>query len=148
MTLRPAASPGLGERLFPPGSDRAIHLLRAAWPRAVGEELARRTEVLAVEGRTLRIRVPDASWGRVLHRLEREILMRLRRALGSSTPGRLGFTVGPVGAPPEEREPAVREDAEAPELVRVEAAAIQDPELRGRFVEVAARYLARRRRNG
>jgi predicted nucleic acid-binding Zn ribbon protein len=125
-----------------------IHLLRAAWGPAVGEELARRTEVLALEGRTLRIRVPDVSWGKVLHRMERDILIRLRRVGGEATPGRLGFTVGQVATPPEA---AADKPGPSPEIsagLREEASVIEDPELRERFLEAATRYLGRRRRHG
>jgi hypothetical protein len=147
--LNRAIPEGLASRLFPPGSERAVHLCRAAWPRAVGEELARRTEVLALEGRTLRVLVPDGGWRRVLHRMEREILSRLREVVGGMGPTRIGFTEGFVPPPPAgARAPrATVGPLEPSAAVQEGAEAISDPELRSAFLEVAARYLERSRRH-
>src|SRR5262245_39338259 len=106
--------PGLAARLFRPGSPQALALLRAAWPLAVGPDLARRTEILAIERNTLRLRVPDARWRNGLHRMQPEILARLRSVAGELAPGRLGFTEGPAPASPAAPEPApVLHDAPA-----------------------------------
>jgi hypothetical protein len=142
---------GLARRLFPPGSPQRLELVRAAWPRAVGADLARRTEVLALEGRTLRVRVPDASWRKVLHRMRGQILGRLADVAGAAAPDRLGFQEETLAAralsassfaPAPSRRDAMPSPPEA--LVR-EAEAIADPELRRAFLDAAARYLARGR---
>jgi hypothetical protein len=149
VALQRAISPGTANRLFPPGSERALYLLRAAWPRAVGEELARRTEVLAVEGKTLRIRVPSGGWTKVLHRLAPRILSRLRDVAGEASPTRLGFTEGfeasPKVAEPGPESPPPSEPA--PPMVVEGAMRIADPEIRERFLATAARYLKRSDRN-
>ncbi|PYQ22807.1 MAG: hypothetical protein DMF81_10980, partial [Acidobacteria bacterium] len=75
------ASTGLASRIFRLPAAR-LALLKSAWPLAVGPELARRTEVLAVEGRTLRVRVPDTGWRKVLHRMQPQIVARLRGVAG------------------------------------------------------------------
>ena len=145
MALKPVASPGLGARLFAPGTPGETALLRAAWPLAVGADLGQRTEVTGIDHGTLRVRVPDARWRKVLHRMRREILARLRETAGPSAPYRLGFVEGPLSfVPPAaaERAPA-RTPAPAPSSVVGAAAAIQDPALRARFLESAARYLDR-----
>src|SRR4029453_5794720 len=73
---------------------RTLRLLEAAWPLAVGPELARRTEVLGIEGGTLRVRVPDAGWRKVLHRMQPQILGHLREIAGDLAPKRMGFVDG------------------------------------------------------
>ena len=137
----------LARRLFPPGSMQRLELMRAAWPLAVGEDLARRTEVLALEGRTLRVRVPDAGWRKVLHRLRGQILGRLAAVAGGAAPDRLGFQEGAphaaaAGRPVARPAAPARVPAPPPALAR-EAEAITDPDLRRSFLDVAARYLAR-----
>lgn len=145
MGMDRAGTAGLAARLFPPGSAQALAFLRAAWPRAVGADLARRTEVLACEGGTLRLRVPDARWRKVLHRMQREILGRLRGVAGGVAPRRLAFTEGPVAEAPgaATRVASKLEPRPLPLAVSQAAEAIPDPELRQRFVSAAARYLTR-----
>lgn len=144
MALKPAASQELARRLFAPGSPAALELLRSAWRRAVGADLGARTEVVGLEAGTLRIRVPDARWRTVLHRMRQDILVRLRETAGPAAPYRLGFVEGPVAPVPPSRSsappPPLRE---APPDVAAAAAAIEDAALRERFLESAARYLSR-----
>jgi Dna[CI] antecedent, DciA len=142
MPFGRAAAPSLASQLFGRQPAASLALLRAAWPHAVGKEIARRTEVLAIRGRTLLVRVPDAGWQKVLHRMERDILARMKQLAGDLGPMGLGFSLGPVadaaGAPP----PARRSDPPpAPAEVEAAAAAIDDPELRASFLRAAALYL-------
>lgn len=142
-----AIRPGIGSRLFPPGSEQTLYLVRAAWPRAVGEELARRTEVLAIEGKTLRVRVPTGGWRKALHRLSPQILSRLREVAGDASPSRLGFTEGfeassTAVAPPAEPPPPA--PGPPPPLLVEAAQAIQDKDIREGFLATAARYFRRR----
>jgi hypothetical protein len=135
----------LARRVFSTPTAR-LALLRAAWPVAVGPELARRTEVLALEGRSLRVRVPDTRWKKTLHRMSGQILPRLREISGSLAPLRLGFTTGPVKpmpALPPRRSPEHAPAVEPPAAVVAEAQAIEDPELRRQFLKTAAAYLGR-----
>jgi hypothetical protein len=100
MGLSRAGSSVSVARVFGRGTPAALALLKAAWPSAVGPELARRTEVLALEGSAMRVRIPDARWRKVLHRMQPEILERLRGVAGDLAPRRLGFSEGgPVSAP-------------------------------------------------
>ena len=149
MVLRPAQSVSLAGQLFGPSPERTAALVRAAWTRAVGPDLARRTEVVALEGTTLRIRVPDARWRKVLHRMQPELLTRLYALAGELAPRRLGFVEGPMagGTIPAAALPPVADEPPpavlpAPEVVRA-AEAIQDPEMRQAFLDMAGRYLAR-----
>src|SRR6185436_59263 len=91
MSFEPALGAPLAVRLFRPGSPEAVALLREAWPLAVGPELARRTHVLGVDAFALRVAVPDARWRKVLHRMQGDILARLRAVAGGLVPRRLGF---------------------------------------------------------
>jgi hypothetical protein len=134
----------LAAQLFGGRAEHRLALLRAVWPAAVGDELARRTEVVALDGSVLRIKVPDLRWQRQLLRMRGRILFQLRRAAGPIAPNRLGFVTGPVVEPPP-RPPAapVRAAAAAPRLVAEAARAIPDLELRERFLASAALYLDR-----
>jgi hypothetical protein len=148
MALERAIDPGMVRRLFPRGSERTLYLLRVAWPVAVGDELSRRTEVLAIEGDTLRIMVPSGGWQKVLHRLAPQILRRLREALGEVAPRRLGFTEGAVAeTPPAPVAEHATTPGELPESLRQAALGIPDPEIRAAFLETAARYLERSNRH-
>jgi hypothetical protein len=136
----------LASQLFGGHPERQLALLRAAWPAAVGPELARRTEVLGLEGRTLRVKVPDAGWRKVLHRMHRDILSRLYRTAGDLAPARLAFQEAPF-APAPARTPeraAAPPEVSLPAGLEQAAAAIEDDELRERFTRTAALYLQRR----
>jgi hypothetical protein len=141
------AGNGLAARLFEAEPAR-LALIKSAWPFAVGPELARRTEVLALEGRTLRVRVPDAGWRKALHRMQPQIVARLRTIAGPLGPSRLGFSEGQVAAPVEKRPAASAESGRpAPLGPEVTSAAerIADAELRREFLAAATRYLSRPR---
>jgi hypothetical protein len=146
MALRKVEPASLATQLFGAHPSRTMALIRAAWPRVVGPELARRTEVVAIEGITLRVRVPDARWQKVLHRMQPELLGRLRAMAGELAPRRLGFVAGsvPDPAPAPRAEPPVR-DAPPPSESLVRAAdVIEDPEVRRQFLDTAGRYMARK----
>jgi hypothetical protein len=148
MPFQAAGGVASARRLFGQRPVATLALLRAAWPLAVGRELAVRTEVLALEGRALRVRVPDARWRKALHRMEREILSRLRAVAEDLAPTRLGFSEGAVPDAFEgemRRAPQAIEPGPAPDEVAAEAAAIPDPEMRARFLRTAALYLERRK---
>ena len=148
MALQRLMTTSLARRLFGTVPARTLALVRAAWPRAVGPDLARRTEVLALDDGTLRVRVPDARWRKELHRMQRDILGRLREIVGDLAPRRMGFLEGPVvaalAAPvPEAARTTPTGPPAPPAEVLSGAAVLDDPELRRRFLEVAARYLER-----
>lgn len=149
---RPPVSAAKGSRtlaaqLFGGKPEHRLALVRAAWRSSVGPELARRTEVLAIEGRTLRVRVPDARWQKVLHRMRHDILRRLSETAGALAPSAIGFLLGEVAgadAPPvRAADAAPVRDVAVPEAIRVAANVIHDPEMRDRFTQTAARYLSR-----
>ena len=135
----------LASQLFGRKPEHVLLLLRAAWPAVVGPELARRTQVVGLEGRTLRVRVPDAGWRKVLHRMNRDILTRLYTMVGSLAPSALGLQEGQVvGAPaPKAGDARALPPAEVTATIRAAADVIGDPELRERFAASAALYLRR-----
>lgn len=137
--------PDFAARLFGAKPEHTLALLRAAWPGAVGEELARRTEVVAFDHGMLRIKVPDMRWQRTLVRMRGFILERLRRVAGRAAPRGLSFVTGEL--PPREAlveaTPLVASAAPAPAIVAKAAEAIPDPEIRERFLAAAGRYLSR-----
>ena len=141
-----AVARDVAEQLFGKTAERRLVLLRAAWPQAVGPELARRTEVIALEGNALRVRVPDAGWRKGLVRMKHEILGRLRGIAGGLAPSALGFVEAQpasMPAPVEPSPPLVRAPAPPTPDILAQAARIGDPELRDRFLASAARYLDR-----
>ena len=145
MALRRAGGSDVAARLFGGSPERVQALMRAAWPLAVGAELGRRTEVLGVEKGTLRIRVPDARWRLVLHRMQPDILRRLKEIAGSLAPWRIGFVEGGMAEPPATVVPDEAEAPVAPATLAGSAEAIADEEIRRRFLATAARYLDRSR---
>jgi len=139
-------NPRLAASLFGATPERRLALLRAAWPGAVGAELARRTEVMGLDAGVLRVRVPDAAWQRSLFRMRGQILSRLRRVAGDAAPRSLGFVQGGnlAAAPPVDPPVAPRApDAPAPASVRAAAQSIADPDVRAEFLKMAGRYLGR-----
>ena len=139
MAFGRAGSPSLASQLFGRNPAASLALLRACWPHAVGKEIARRSEILAVRGRTLLVRVPDPGWQKVLHRMEPEILARLRSLAAEIAPMRLGFSQGPVADTAEVARPTPHvAPASLPAEVEAAATAIGDDDLRARFLRAAA----------
>jgi hypothetical protein len=143
MPMKGLRDPGLAERLFGASQESALALLRAAWPAAVGPELARRTEVVTLDRGVLRVRVPDQTWRRGLVRMREDILARLRRIAGGVAPRALGFVEGPVALAAQPRPSQPTKKAPLPPALRAAAEAIPDPELRERFLAAATLYLGR-----
>ena len=136
--------PDLAARLFGARPEHTLALLRAAWPAAVGPELARRTEVVALDRGILRVKVPDLRWQRSLLRLRGDILSRLRSVAGAAAPRGLGFVAGELAEIPEAAPPPPPAPAPPPPAALVEAArAISDPDVQARFLAAASRYLGR-----
>jgi Dna[CI] antecedent, DciA len=147
MSLARPAAVDLAVRLFGASPAHTLALLRAAWPLAVGPELARRTEVVAIEGTTLRVKVADATWRKALLKIRGPLHGRLRRVAGDLAPARLAFCDGPVVCPPEVATPAAAVKPVQPLSSTLVAAAegIADADVRARFLDSAARYLTRSR---
>lgn len=125
-----------------PGS--AIAPLVAAWPAAVGDDVARNAwpARMSRDG-TLLINTSSSAWAFELTHLEAVVLEQLREAVGAEAPAALRFVPGPLPEPPapaapdvprRRREPSAEAVSEASELV----ARIADEELRQRVARAAA----------
>jgi hypothetical protein len=145
--MRSAADSDIAGRLFGAAPSARFTLVHELWPTIVGPEIAQRTEVVALDERTLRVRVGDIAWMRTLHRMQREIIGRLSRRIGPLAPKRLGFVEGKLSesvVKPPERSPEKAAVPPPPPHIAAAAEAIEDPELRQLFLNAAARYLDRR----
>ena len=123
------------------------------WPHVVGAGVARNSAPVGLRRDVLVVRVTDARWRRALHRMQRDIIVKMRDRIGPVlSPARLGFLEGQVAAPPAEPPWQATPPADPPAAVAVAAEAIDDPELRAMFLRTAGRYLensrARARREG
>jgi hypothetical protein len=121
----------------------------AAWPGAVGSEIARNAwpARLARDG-TLHVATSSSTWAFELKYLETEVRERLRARLGESVPKQLRFAPGPL---PSTTGESPEEGSQSPLTVRPEAraqaeslaAGIEDEELRKLVAEAAAASLER-----
>ena len=137
------------------GAQPALPLvaITAAWPNAVGAEVARQAWPLrlARDG-TLHVATSSATWAFELDRLSAEILDALAACLPEAAPGRLRFAVGPVPEPSARESDASQRLIQQPEPTSEEAAVaaaaaaeIDDPELRELAARAARASLARAR---
>lgn len=136
----------LASQLFGTTPEHTLILLRAAWPAVAGPELARRTEVVSLERKVLRVRVPDTTWRRVLSRMRGPILRRLREVAGRVAPHSIAFVEGPLERPaPEPRpaDPVPEPPTPLPVALVAAAESIVDPALRQGFLTAAGVYLRR-----
>jgi hypothetical protein len=131
------------------GPAGAMPELLAAWPAAVGEQIARNAWPARI-GRdgTLYVSVSSSTWAFELSQLAGEIAARLQQALGATAPRRLRFAPGPLperGAEgggkvkKERRKPTEAERRQAGRL----ASDIGDQELRKLVADAAAESLAK-----
>jgi len=143
---------GVERELSRTGSGEALALshVTAAWPRIVGDTVARQAWPLRL-GRdgTLHVATTSATWAFELDRLAPEIHARLAAALGDETPSALRFRVGPVPEPAalEPAASALEPTPEASEEASAEAdsaaSAIDDPDLRELVSRAARASLSR-----
>ena len=120
------------------GGESSLGRVVSAWPRAVGETVARNAWPLR-EGRdgTLHVATASSTWAFELDRLGPEIAARLEALLGEGAPKRFRFRPGPIPEPKrslESAENVPKERLDVPPEVAAAAASaaaeIDDPELR------------------
>jgi hypothetical protein len=112
----------------------------AAWKHAAGNGLKEHAVPLKLEDRTLTIAVADAIWQKQLHSMRGQLLFRVNSILGKPLVGALDFVVDPKLARPTVEQPARPEevpDNEVPLELWSAASAIQDKELRKKFLKTA-----------
>jgi hypothetical protein len=120
-----------------------------AWPRAVGDSIARNAWPARVSrDGTLHVATSSSAWAFELGLLEADIRERLEAALGPESPPRLRFAPGRLPEPPREpadrlltkpSKPTPQEEREAADL----AAPIEAENLRKVVAKAAAASLAK-----
>jgi hypothetical protein len=131
------------------GSAGAIADVVAAWPDAVGDQIAQNAwpARIARDG-TLHVATSSSAWAFELGLLEETLGERLAGALGDRAPARLRFAPGrlPEGAPPEPEAGEKRGPDVTPQHVQAGeelAATISDENLRKLVARAAAASLAK-----
>ena len=112
----------------------------AAWKHAAGEHLKEHTVPICLQDRILKIAVADAIWQKQLHSMRGQLLFRVNSILGKPLVGALDFVVDPKLAKPPVEQPAQRDellDNEVPLELWSAASAIQDKDLRKKFLQTA-----------
>ncbi len=144
----------LGKNIPPGRRDRifSLEFIRLKWPAMVGMELARRSEPISLSECILNVRVTDAAWGRMIMRLQRDILLRLQKTVGPDRVRHIRFVKD--GEPLWGDETMSRPDidgvsvsdgeqiAETSTQILEAATMIRDPGLRALVTRTASRYLA------
>jgi len=111
----------------------------AAWKHAAGDGLKEHAVPLKLENRTLTIAVADAIWQKQLHFMRGQLLFRVNSILGKPLVGALDFVIDPKLAKAPVIQPAQQEflDTEVPLELWSAASAIQDKDLRKKFLKTA-----------
>lgn len=136
--------------VLPRGSHRrlfSVDLIRLKWVDIVGTELALRSEPTSLGGGVLTVRVSEAVWGRMILKLQRDIVERLHGLVGTDAVGRIQFLRDGAkpwggGKPPTlmpKRKQITPEPL--PAHLTEEARSIEDEGLRDLVTRTAARYL-------
>ena len=119
----------------------------AAWKHAAGNGLKEHAVPLKLEDRTLTIAVADAIWQKQLHSMRGQLLFRVNSILGKPLVGALDFVIDPklakLSVEPLEREEEFL-DNEVPLELWSAASAIQDKDLRKKFLRTALLSLRRK----
>jgi hypothetical protein len=139
--LKAVLPPARRKRVF------SLGLIRAKWVDVVGRELAIRSEPTSLGDRLLTILVADAAWGRMILKLQRDIVSRVNRMVEPDLVRRIQFIRDgrlPWGSSPPAFAPDAGTPSEAEPSARILEAAqsIKDPVFRSRVARTAARYLA------
>ena len=112
----------------------------AAWKHAAGNGLKEHAVPLKLEDRTLTIAVADAIWQKQLHAMRGQMLFRVNSILGQSIVSAIEFVVDPKIAKARTETPKAPDqplDNEVPLEIWSAASAIQDKELRKKFLKTA-----------
>ena len=112
----------------------------AAWKHAAGDGLKEHAVPLKLADRTLTVAVADAIWQKQLYSMRGQLLFRVNSILGKPIVSVLDFVVDPKLVKPPMEQPAQREellDNEVPLELWSAASAIQDKELRKKFLQTA-----------
>jgi predicted nucleic acid-binding Zn ribbon protein len=73
-------------------ADLDLELLQKLWPALAGETLASVTQVVAIQGATVVINVPDLGWRRQLLKMKGQLLRNINEPWGSQRITEIAFT--------------------------------------------------------
>ena len=110
------------------GHFELVRLIRI-WPEAVGENIARRTEVSSLRFHTAVVRVSTAMWIQELNLMRPQILSRLQTAMRNDAVREIRFVPGRLGRRERKRLQSVGRVTRRP----IELPELKDPELRRAF---------------
>ncbi len=128
-----------------PAVDERLAAVRAAWPEAAGEALARHAAPARIDrAGALLVHAADASWMHAIELEHRTILRRLGAVMGDAAPTGLRVAIGPVRRPAEVPEDAPTPiDPAARERAREMVSDVADPRLRTALEQAVAKALSR-----
>ncbi len=138
------------ESALPPAARRRIYslpLVEKRWASVVGPEIARRSEPEALERGVLTIRVTDPAWGKMILKLQNQIVPALNRAVGKGLVRRITFTKRDKLQNTTSNAPAPEvpvAPGPPPESVMRASSGIADEELRAAVRKSASLYLRAR----
>ncbi len=119
----------------------------AAWKHAIGDGLKPHTNALKLEGKTLVVAVRDPIWQSQLQTMKGHLLFRLNSILGQPLLNDILLVVDPKSVSVvTEKEPDVTVDNEVPIELWSAASAIDDRQLRQKFLKAATAALKRKER--
>jgi len=124
----------------------------AIWRRVAGDSLNEHAIAVALDGSTLRIAVADRNWQRNLSELSKEMLFRLNFIFGSAEVKRLEFVIDKAAVSNSFKGTIDNAAAEAEALdeigepLRKAADAIEDDDMRRKFLLAAGSCLASQKR--
>jgi len=136
--------------LSPSGNELEKTLVLAAWRRAVGEVLGRRSRALELSGTKLTVAVSDESWKQHLEGIADQMIFKINSVLRSPSVTFIEFVSRPDlfegdGVSMVEDNSWISEIDE--DLIK-SAKTIEDESLREEFVRMTAKLSARRKRMG
>jgi hypothetical protein len=120
----------------------------AAWKHAIGDGLKPHTTAKRLEGKTLIVAVRDAIWQNQLNTMKSHLLFRVNSILGQALLNNIELVIDPKSlkvASPEKKADATL-DNEVPIELWSAASAIEDRQLRQKFLRAATAALKRKER--
>lgn len=116
-----------------------------AWKRIAGEGLADHARPISLRTETLIVEVADDVWKKQLERMSRELTSRINKLLRREVVKAIEFRVNAKLLKRASSSSRTRQSTKSlPESVISSAAAIDDPELRDRFIRAATNCIDRR----
>jgi len=134
-------------RAVGPSDEVAEAAALAAWKHSVGEGLQNHAVATKLDAGNLIVEVRDAIWQRQLAMMKEQLLFRVNSALGQAVVKGIELRVNPravILAQPKMEESIEGPDNEVPFDLLSAASAIQDKELRQKFLKAAMATLKRK----